>query len=254
MPRFDITSTSNPRIKRLVGLRDRGPRDEEGVFVVEGPRQLERAIAAGLDPLEVYLDGTYPYSGPGQVATVDPETLARASYRSRSQGVLAVLPQFAVDLDPIPIASHPLVLVAEAIEKPGNLGAMLRTSDATRADLFVAVGAGVDPFNPNVVRASQGALFTVPLAVTDLDGLGAWLGEHEIDAVAADPSSRTPYWELDLTGRVAIVVGAEADGLSDGARQLARKTASIPMGGAGDSLNASVSLALFAYEALRQRR
>lgn len=253
MSDFDITSPSNERIKRLVRLRDRRHRDDQGAFLIEGPRLVERALAAGFPPDEVYLDGSVVYSGPGEVVTVDPEALARASYRNRSQGVIAVLPHFRTDLS-ITVPAQALVLMAEGIEKPGNLGAMLRTADAVGADAMIAVGEGVDPFNPNVVRASLGALFTVPLAVTTLQPLAGWTTANGLEIVAASPDAPTPYWEADLTGSVAVLIGSEAFGLTDEALEMAGATVSIPMRGAGDSLNASVSLALLAYEAVRQRR
>ena len=254
MPGFDITSTSNPRLKRLVGLRERKQRDEEGVFLVEGPRLVGRATAAGLSPTEVYVDGSVPYDGSGSPVTVEPGTLARASYRHRSQGIIAVFPQFPTDLDSIEVTQPALVIVTEAIEKPGNLGAMLRTADAVAADAVIVTGKGVDPFNPNVVRASLGALFTVPLALAPLDALVSWTDQLGIRLVAASPQAETSLWDVDLTGPVAIVVGSEDDGLTPDALAMAAVSASIPMRGRADSLNASVSLALFAYEALRQRR
>lgn len=254
MPQFDITSANNERIKRLVRLGDRRHRDEERVFLVEGRRLLERALAAGLEPDEVYLDGSVAYSGPGDVVMVEPDALARASYRNRSQGVIAVIPHFPTDLSAITMPSAALALMAESIEKPGNLGAMLRTADAVGADVMIAIGEGVDPFNPNVVRASIGALFTVPLAVTTLAPLTRWLAERRLTVIAASPDAPLPYWDADLSGAVGILVGSEAFGLSDDALEMAAETVKIPMWGGGDSLNASISLALLAYEARRQRR
>lgn len=254
MPTFDITSAANERIKRLVRLRDRRHRDEEGVFLVEGKRQLERALAAGHEPLEVYLDGSMAYSGPGEVLLVEPDALARASYRDRSQGVIAVVAHFPTELSTLSIPPAALVLMAESIEKPGNLGAMLRTADAVGADAMIAIGDGVDPFNPNVLRASIGALFAVPLAVTSLPPLSSWLNENGLTVVAASPDGQVAYWDTDLSGSVAILVGSEALGLSGDALKMAGQTVVVPMSGAGDSLNAAVSLALIAYEALRQRR
>lgn len=254
MPGFDITSTSNRRLKRLVGLRDRKNRDEEGLFVVEGPRLVGRAIAAGLSPREVFIDRSVPYQGPGSPVGVEPETLARASYRRRSQGIIAVFPQFPMELAAIDVTHPALVIVTEAIEKPGNLGAMLRTADAVGADAVIVTGEGVDPFNPNVVRASLGTLFTVPLALTSLDALAPWVDQHGIRLIAASPQAGTSLWDLDLTGPVGIVVGSEDRGLTSRALSMTAESASIPMKGRADSLNASVSLALFAYEVVRQRR
>jgi TrmH family RNA methyltransferase len=251
---FDITSPSNERIKRLVRLRDRRHRDEEGNFLVEGPRLVERAIAAGFAPAEVFVDGSVDYHGPGQVFTTHPDALARASYRERSQGIIAVFPQFPTGLDEIVVSDPALVVVTEGIEKPGNLGAMLRTADAVGADALIVTGDTVDPFNPNVVRASQGALFSVPLAVAGLGDLMAWTEGQGIDLVAATPDSVDSLWDADLGGSVAILIGSEDLGLSSHARAAASRSVSVPMAGAADSLNASVSLAVIAYEVLRQRR
>lgn len=254
MADFEITAASNPRIKRLVRLRERRYRDDEGVFLVEGPRLVDRAVAAGLSPAEVYVDRSVDYPGPGPVVTAHPEALARASYRSQSQGVIAVFPQLPTDLGRLAVSDPALVVVTETIEKPGNLGAMLRTCDAVGADAVVVTGRGVDPFNPNVVRASQGALFTVPLALTSLQDLGPWMSSHGIGLIAASPASSLALWEVDFTESVAILIGAEDRGLTQEALGLAAKTIAIPMRGAADSLNASVSLAVIAYEVLRQRR
>jgi TrmH family RNA methyltransferase len=257
MTDVEITSASNPRVKRLIGLRDRKHRDRESVFLVEGPRELEMAIAAGHRPLEIYFDpDRYPRSPhPAQVeVTVAASALDRASYRGRSQGMIAVFPQFDVALDRIEPGLEPLVLVAEAVEKPGNLGALLRIADAVGADALISADPSIDAFSPNVVRASTGALFSVPLAVTDLAAAVEWLRRRDVRIVAADPDTGLDLWSVDLTGPCALVVGSEHNGLSAAARVAADRSVSIPMRGAGDSLNVSVSMAVLAYEALRQRR
>lgn len=256
MAESDITATSNPRIKRLVGLRDRKQRDQESVFLVEGPRDIDRALGAGLRAKEIYYDvarfDACPYPG-GLEAGVETAALDRASYRGRSQGVIAVFDQFPISLDNLTLEPDPLILMIEAIEKPGNLGAVLRTADAVGADAVIAADPATDPFNPNVIRASTGALFTIPIAVTDLETAVAWLLEREVSIVAADPPGPTGLWAADLTGSRAILVGSEHDGLSEQARAAADVTVSIPMHGAVDSLNTSISAAILAYEALRQR-
>jgi TrmH family RNA methyltransferase len=250
---FDIVSTANPRVKRLIRLGQRRHRDEERVFLVEGSRLLERALAAGLEPVEIYGDGSVPVGG-HQVTTVHPDVLDRVSYRSHSEGLVAVFPQFPSDLRRVEPRDQALVLVAESLEKPGNLGAMLRTADAVGADAVISLSAGIDRFNPNLLRASTGACFTVPFAETDLGGLSAWLASHEISLVAADPPAPLRLWDADLTGPVALMVGGEDRGLTAPARDLADLTVSIPMAGSAvDSLNASISMALLAYEARRQR-
>lgn len=247
---YDITSPSNDRIRRLVRLRERRHRDAEGVFVVEGSRLVERALAAGMEPIEVYTDRSLDLPGFERAVTVDPTALDRASYRNRSEGLIAVFEQLDLSLNRLGSPGS-LVLAAEAIEKPGNLGAMLRTADAVGADAFVAVGSTIDPFNPNVLRASTGALFSVAIAVCELVEFLDWLDRVEL--VAAVPGSPIPYWADDLTGDTALIVGSEDAGLSEEAVEAARRTVSIPMAGITDSLNASVSLALLAYEAVRQR-
>jgi TrmH family RNA methyltransferase len=147
------------------------------------------------------------------------------------------------------------MLVIEGIEKPGNLGAIMRTAAAAGADAMVTVGGTVDPFNPNVVRSSTGALFTLPLAVSSWEETGPWLEEHEIGVVGASPDGDLSLWEADLSGPVAIVVGAEDAGLSEQATATARKMVVIPQTDRGvDSLNASVAAAVVLFEVVRQRR
>jgi len=250
---FDIVSTSNERIKRLIRLRERSARDEEGVFVVEGQREIGRAIASGKTLLELYGDtDELPDSGERRWS-VAPEALARASYRSSQTALIAVFEQFETGLDTISPGPLPLILVAEGLEKPGNLGAILRTAAGFAADGVVALETTVDVFNPNVVRASTGAVFSVPVAVAGLTDAFAWLRRHEITVIAGTTDAAVDLWDVDLTGPTALLVGAEDKGLSSAARASATVTAKIPMGGIVDSLNASVSMALMAYEAIRQR-
>ena len=252
----EITSPSNPRIKRLIALRDRRKRDQESVFVVEGARDLDRAMTAGLRPAEVYYDParfSRPPHRAGIEATVASDAMDRASYRGSSQGVIAVFPQFDVDLDHLALGPEPLVLMAEAIEKPGNLGALLRTADAVGAAALIAADPATDPFSPNVIRASTGALFSVPMAVTDLGSSVEWLRREQVPIVAADPDAGQDLWSVDLTGPCALLVGSEHRGISEAARSASVSIVSIPMVGAGDSLNVSVSMAVIAYESLRQR-
>ena len=257
MTDVEITSASNPRIRRLVGLRDRRNRDRESVFLVEGARELKKATAAGHRPLEVYFDpDLYPHP-PHRArleVTVAPSALDRASYRGRSQGMIAVFAHFDVALDRLQPGPEPLILLAEAVEKPGNLGALLRIADAVGADALIAADPSIDPFSPNVVRSSTGALFSVPLAVTDLAPAVEWLRRRDVRIVAADPDSGLDLWSTDLTGPRALLVGSEHKGLSAAARGAADSSVAIPMFGTSDSLNVSVAMAVLAYEARRQRR
>lgn len=249
---YDIISPANDRIKWLVRLRERRHRDADGVFVVEGERLYRRALGAGLEPTVVFTDRTVDVDD--DAITVAPSALDRASYRERSPGVIAVFPQFDTNLERIPPSSTPLLLIAEDIEKPGNLGAMMRTAAAVGIDGVITVGATVDPFNPNTVQASMGALFSLPLAVSSWDETAPWLDQKGIELVAASPDGDLPLWEADLTRPVAVVIGAEHAGLSERAASLAKRLVVIPQAeGVVDSFNASVAAAIVLVEAVRQR-
>ncbi|HJQ76903.1 MAG TPA: RNA methyltransferase [Acidimicrobiia bacterium] len=249
---YHVTSPANEQIKRLVRLRERRHRDAEGVFLVEGELLYRRALAAGLRPSGVFTDATSDIEG--DVVTVEPSVLDKASYRQRSQGVIAVFPQFETGLALLELSSSPLILIAEDIEKPGNLGAMMRTAAAAGVDALITVGSTVDPFNPNTIRASTGALFTVPLAVSSWAETAPWLDEHGIHLIGASPDAAETAWETNLTGPVALVIGAEDKGLSEQAASLAERSVLIPQSAGGvDSLNASVAAAVLLFEAVRQR-
>ena len=255
MPGFDITSPQNERIKRLRRLRDRRHRDEEGVFVVEGVRLFERALRGGLEPLEVYVDGTVDYPAASGEIRVEPSTLDRASYRKSSQGLIAVFSQWTHRLEDLVVTDSSLMVVVESLEKPGNLGAMMRTATAIGADGFVTISGSCDPFNPNTIRSSTGALFSLRLAQTTLPEFRDWIGDKHLALFALTPEASKTIWEVDLVGPSAIMIGAEDSGLSTEALTLAEAEVSIPMeSGEIDSLNASVALAVAGFEALRQRR
>lgn len=224
------------------------------MFVVEGERVYRRALEAGLVPEITFLADQMVVETVGKVLTVDPGALDKASYRRESQGVIGVFPQLDTSLDRLHLAESPLILIAENVEKPGNLGAMLRTAAAAGADALITVGEALDAHNPNVVRASTGALFTVPLAMSNWDELAPWLEANDIRLVCAAPDASEPVWEAHLTGPLALAVGAEDWGLSDRAHALADRTVLIPQDtGIVDSLNVSVAAAILLFEARRQR-
>jgi RNA methyltransferase, TrmH family len=249
----DITSPTNERIKWLVRLRDRRHRDNEGVFVVEGEGPYRRALAAGLVPRVTFVSDLSLETA-GETVTVDSGALDRASYRQRSQGVIAVFGQLETSLGSLEVPEVPLLLVAEDTEKPGNLGAMLRTVAAAGADALIAVGEHPDAHNPNLVRASTGALFSVPLAMSGWDELAPWLTDRGVRIVAASPDAGVSMWETDLTGGLALVVGPEDRGLSERATGASDRLVAIPQNAAAvDSLNVSVAAALLLFEARRQR-
>lgn len=250
----DITSPANDRIKWLVRLRERRHRDAENLFVVEGERLYERALNAGLVPVVTFVTEDIQTHLAGEVLTVERTALDKASYRQQSEGLIGVFPRIATSLQDLDIAASPLILVTENVEKPGNLGAMLRTAGAAGIDALIAVGQHVDAHNPNTIRASTGAIFTVPLAMSDWEELTPWLARRDIRVVAATPHGGRPLWDADLTGPLALVVGAEHDGLGGTALGLADDTVRIPQSaGAVDSLNVSVAAAVLLFEALRQR-
>jgi TrmH family RNA methyltransferase len=251
---YDITSPSNERIKSLVRLRDRSERERTGLFIVEGDRLYSRAVQSGLSPIVTYVSEE-PLETVGEVVSVEPSVLDKASYRKRSQGIIGVFSQFETSLGHMELSADPLLLVVEGIEKPGNLGAMMRTAAAAGADAVVTVSGTVDPFNPNVVRSSTGALFTLPLAVSSWDETGLWLEDHGIGLVGASPDGEVSLWDADLSGPLAILVGAEDAGLSEQAAAIARELVVVPQTDRGvDSLNASVAAAVVLFEVVRQRR
>lgn len=246
---FEITSAANPRMKRLARLA-RGDRDE-GLFAVEGERLVRRALAAGLEPVEAYGDGSVTVEGLHPVL-VAPGVLDRVSYRERSQGVIAIFERRRSDLEDIVPGEPALVLVGEGLEKPGNLGAILRAADGAGADL-VLVAEGVDLFSPQVIRNSTGAVFALPVYPVAEEEAARFLEEQNLPLVAATPEGERLYWEGDYRGGVAFLLGAEDKGLPEAWKRRAQVRVRIPMRGRADSLNVAVTAALLLYEALRQR-
>ena len=260
-----ITSVSNPQIKDLVRLRDRRHRDRSGTFIVEGYRAISRASDAGVAFERLYVCPEL-FLGPNEdaliarvaetgapVIEVSAEPFRKAAYRDRPEGLLAVARQFDTSIDALDLPAEPMLLVVEAIEKPGNLGTMLRTADAAGCDAVIVCDPTTDPFNPNVVRASTGMLFVVPLAVASTDATIEWLRRHGITTFATTPDTETLHTDADLSGGVAIVVGTEQYGLSDTWLEQADHRIRIPMAGAADSLNAAMAAGVTLFEAVRQR-
>lgn len=261
-----ITSTANETIKRLVRLRQRRHRDGAGSFLIEGYRELWRAAGSGIEIERLYISPEL-FLGENEDALVDAisrtgarvvqvaaEPFRKASYRDRPEGLLAEARQFDTSLDRLDLTGAPLILVVESIEKPGNLGTMLRTADAAGCRAVVVCDATTDLFNPNVVRASLGTLFTMPVAVAESRACIRRLSEYHIDTVATTPDTSQVVYDLDLTGPVALVIGSEQYGLSDAWLSAAAHRGRIPMAGSADSLNAAMAAAIVLFEAVRQRR
>ncbi|MFT5122259.1 MAG: TrmH family RNA methyltransferase [Kiritimatiellia bacterium] len=254
---FDITSTQNPRVKQLIQLRKRSVREREQRYLIDGHRDIQRAAASGVELEAVYYCPEQIEASRiaelGQGISVSPHVLEKISYRENSEGLLAVARMRALTLDQLTVSENPLILIAVSIEKPGNLGAILRTADAVGADAVLVATPAVDIYNPNVIRSSTGTVFTVPLAVADGPAIQAWLAERGISGIATVPDATQSLFATDLRGPVAFLLGREQDGLDDAWQTAASIQVSIPMKGQADSLNVSVSAAVLAYEAIRQR-
>ncbi|HEY7072910.1 MAG TPA: RNA methyltransferase [Acidimicrobiales bacterium] len=256
-----ITSTANPRVKAALALRKRRERDRTGRFLVEGRRELSRALAAGVVVDEVLVcpellgDATVPEGT--AITEVAESVFGRLSARENPDGVLGIARVFDTRLDALDIAGEadPLVLVVAEMEKPGNLGTMLRSASAAGASAVVVADPVTDVFNPNVVRSSQGALFGVPVAVGDTVAVVAWLRRHGLRIYAAGPGGTRPYWRVPLAGPTALVVGSEHRGLPAEWFEAADEQVVIPMPGSGgvDSLNAAAAAAVLLFDAVRQR-
>jgi TrmH family RNA methyltransferase len=241
-----ITSTDNARVKEVLRWRKARERRREGVFVAEGPREVERALAAGLVVRHTYVAPELLPDWPHRGEEVSARVLAKMSYRGEPEGVLAV---FEVPQRELP-AGATLILVAVGIEKPGNLGAMARTVDAAGADALLVAEAVCDPWNPNAIRASTGAVFTLPILETTLADIRA-LPLQKVAAVVGAPTRHT---DADLTPPTALLIGAEDDGLDAAWREVADVQVTLPMQARTvDSLNASTAAAVLLYETLRQR-
>lgn len=263
-----LGSAHNPRVRAALGLREGRERRRRGLMLIDGAREVGRAMAAGIELVEVFVadelvatgqearDALAAIRGTGTtIVPVTSELMGRMAFGHRADGLLAVarIPDASLDALGTGLPAEPSLLVLESVEKPGNLGAVLRTADGAGADGVIVADPRTDPWNPNTVRASMGTLFSVPLAVTDTAAARAWLTEHGIRLVAAVLGAPTRYTEADLRGPVAIVLGSEAHGLSDAWRGDDVTAVHIPMLGIADSLNVSATAAVLAYEALRQR-
>jgi TrmH family RNA methyltransferase len=263
---MDIISLQNPRVKHIVKLRDdRKTRKQDGLMLVEGYDEIQLALAAGHIPqtllsapelISRQISGSFPES-----ITVNRAVFEKISYRDNPDGWMGIFPIPRTSLTELRLSKSPLLIVAESIEKPGNLGAMLRTADAAGVDAVLLCDPRVDLWNPNVVRASRGAVFSVPTVECDNASAWEWLksrkpalsGGEAIRLLAATPSADVTYSDVDMREPVAIAVGTEDEGLTDFWMSHADVKVRIPMMGRVNSLNVSVSTALIVYEAVRQR-
>ncbi|MEW5825238.1 MAG: RNA methyltransferase [Candidatus Bipolaricaulota bacterium] len=261
----EIRSAANDRVKTIARLqRDAGFRRRVGLTVLEGRREVERALENGWLPTEVYVSPDLGGDGVAEahclaerlgvpVVVVAVEPFRKMSYREGPDGVLAVGPAPGRRLDDLRTLPTSLFLVAERVEKPGNLGALLRTADGAGADGVILCDPAADLGNPNVLRASLGTAFFLPLATATTAETAAWLRSRGVRLVVTSPEARSSYVDVDLKGSVAIAVGAEDAGLSSDLLAAGDVVVRIPMLGRNDSLNVSAAAAVLLYEAVRQR-
>jgi RNA methyltransferase, TrmH family len=261
-----VTSTTNPGVKEVVKLRTARHRRETGLFPVEGYREIKRGLEGGIAVEQMWccpelflgeneeeLVDLAEQRG-AEIIEVTREPFEKMSYRDRPEGLLAVCSFYDTSLESIELSETPLVLVVESIEKPGNLGTMLRAATAAGVDAVIVADPTTDVFNPNVVRSSIGTCFIVPLAVASTDESLSWLRAKKLKILGATPDAQIAHWDADLGGPTAIVVGSEQYGLSDRWLAEADEKVVIPMPGESiDSLNAAASAAVLLFEAVRQR-
>lgn len=259
-----LTSTANPRIKAAAELKERKGRERTGTFLIEGLREIERAMAAGLEVIEAYCGEHLSPEEARIVADLSrveqlvvhelsEAVLKKISTRENPAGVVVVARMPRPSLAAFRPPQNALVLVSVGLEKPGNLGALLRSADAAGADAVLVAG-GVDIFNPQVIRNSTGVVFSLPVFVASEQAVLDWLQQHRIPMVATTPHTDKTYWDVNLRGPVAIVMGTEHQGLGEAWLHQADMQVKIPMQGQADSLNVSVTAALILYEAKRQRQ
>ena len=254
-----ITSTQNQRIKHLLLLQQKSAqRRADGLFVVEGHREVEHCLAAGFTLRTAYVcpEIAGPISIPksAEIVPVTPHVYERIAYRGGTEGIVAVVEARMTKLSDLQLSASPLIVVLESVEKPGNLGAVLRSADAAGTDAVVVCDPLTDLYNPNLIRSAVGALFTVPCVACSTEECIAFFKEKGIQILTAQLQDSSLYYDTPMTGPTAIVMGTEATGLTDQWRQAADAHIRIPMLGRLDSLNVSVSAAILLFEAVRQRQ
>ena len=264
-PTDPITSPANPRIRAAAALRDRRARERAGLTVIDGVREARRALDAEVAVVEAFVCDAL-LAGPDARAALDaltargapivhvgPTAFAKLAFGERAEGLVVVIRTPSLALDALELPSHPLVVVLEGVEKPGNVGAVLRSADGAGANAVVAADPRTDLANPNVIRASAGTLFTVPVGAGTSAEVLAWLRSNGVRILATRVEASQPYTDVDLTGPVALVLGAEDRGLTEAWSAPDIEPISLPMRGVADSLNVSVTAAILLYEARRQR-
>ena len=266
MEELYIQSRQNDQVKNLVKLRERKYRERQSRCLIEGLREISHALTAGLEITHLYycsdffpsdLHATFIAENKNadkfQVIGMSPDAFTKASHREGPDGLIAIAMQQGNVLADLLLDETPLLLVLEGIEKPGNLGAILRSADGAGVDAVILVDCVLDLYNPNAIRSSQGLLFALPIVSTDRDTLSNWLDVKNIVGCATTPGSKKLHWEVDYKQGLALYMGSESDGLSDYWLEKATHKIRIPMAGQADSLNVAAAAAVCLYEARRQR-
>jgi TrmH family RNA methyltransferase len=259
-----ITSTKNARVRAALDLRDRRGREQTRLTLVDGTREIARAVAGGARLVELFVDegrlrGDAPMvvdavRGTGaRIVHVGGSVIDRIAYGDRSDGLVAVAAIPDTSLEALRLPGTPLVVVLEGVEKPGNLGAVLRSADGAGADAVIAADPQTDLFNPNAIRASLGTIFAIRVAEGTSAQVRDRLDADGLRLVAARVDGSVPYTDVDLRGPVALVLGSEATGLTDAWSGRGVTAVHLPMLGVADSLNVSIAAAVLLYEARRQR-
>lgn len=265
LPFENISSLQNARVKNLVKLRNRRARDDQGVFIAEGYRAISRALEKSVIPKEVYFSPECflgeneekllkQLSDSGtKLFQLQKHAFEKVSYRDRPEGLLAIIEQWKNNFEDLKLSPVPFLLIVESIEKPGNLGTILRSADAAGVDAVICCDSVTDLYNPNVVRSSTGVLFSMPTVTTSTQETISWLRQKGIQSVATTPHTDNFYTEVDFKGPVAIVMGSEQFGLSETWLDACDSKAKIPMAGQADSLNVAMASLITLFEAVRQR-
>lgn len=266
-----ITSAQNPKVKELLALQEKSKeRRKKGLFVVEGRRELLHCIEAEFEPHTLFVcrdilsdkdfdkilgaieenfcGSTYP------IVEISQQLYDKVAYRGGTEGIIAEMHCKELSLEGLKMKENPLVVILESVEKPGNLGAVLRSADASGVDAVIVCDPLTDMYNPNLIRSSIGAIFTVPVATATSEETIAWLKANGIKVYTAQLQDSEWYYDTDMKGGTAIVMGTEATGLTNVWRNAADAHIKIPMLGRLDSLNVSVSAAILMFEAVRQRK
>ena len=259
---LNITSTKNEKIKDVLQLLDKSQlRSERGVFIVEGARELNHCINKGYQIECAFYNPdicSKQFIGilegiSNKIYSVSEHVYAKLAYRDKTEGIVAVVKSKSLSLNDIKLSEEPLILVIESVEKPGNLGALLRTADACNVDAVLVCDPLTDIYNPNIIRSSIGAVFTKQIVVCDNKEALDWLKKNNIKIFTAQLQDSEWYYNTDMVQASAIIMGSEANGLSNFWREHSDRKIKIPMLGDLDSLNVSTSAAILCYEAGRQR-